>query len=618
MLRRVLNGVVLVLSLLALGVSLAWLYLERNWSDRIAADNADSTPYLAFTQGAIGLETLPVKYAAVIGQVSPDAFATGTELDALPIWDRFGFLPNQTEGTGGAPACVGNAAQWLPYGFNVTNYLPLSAAVTPLEFAGLTCATCHSGHLLTADGGAGPIIDGMGNQHLDVIAFGDGVRNAVLDPALTVDAILDAYDAQCGNTEEGDFVSDRVEAFLLGQWLNGFRAVIAGDTAKYDQPYHGADLLDSRLMPAGPGRTRPFRSVVRVALDLPGADNFALSKIPVVFEQDPALRPRSQYDGSIADPVTRSLIAAYASGASLTALAKPEMESNIRQAAAYTQSLGLDGEIPAFSELFPGHAPDPDQVAAGLEVYRAHCQSCHGYRASESGPWIVEGDRLHTWEFLDPDHPDANPGPFEPIGTDPERLTFRYASQLPLALWTDLPGTDAERVSQQAALDAAIVEATDAGDAAGAGLWSRQQERLAAATRLFRSGHPLAFGEEADGTYASPLTAYVAYYNNPIPRAYLRAPYLHNGSIPTLRQLINLDPRPDAFCRGANAYNPVAVGLDAPVPVDGVGCTGTRYFLYDTNQPGNSNAGHNYPWRTEDPDYDPERLEALLAYLKTL
>ena len=618
MLRRVLNGVVLVLALLALGASLAWLYLEREWTGRIAANTADSTPYRAFTQGAIGLETLPVKYATVIGQVSAAAFATGTERDALSIWERFGFLPNQTEGTDGAPACVDNAAQWLPYGFNVTNYLPLSAAVTPLEFAGLTCATCHSGQLLTADGGTSPIIDGMGNQHLDVIAFGDGVRNAVLDPALTADAILEAYDAQCGDTEESDFVGDRIEAFLLGQWLSGFRAVIAGDTAKYDQPYHGADLLDSRLMPAGPGRTRPFRSVVRVALDLPGADNFALSKIPVVFEQDPALRPRSQYDGSIADPVTRSLIAAYASGASLTALAMPEMETNIRQAAAYTESLGLAGEIPAFSTLFPEHAPEPDQVTAGLAVYQAYCQSCHGYRAAESGPWIPEGDRLHSWEFLDPDHSDAMPGPFEPIGTDPERLTFRYATQLPLALWTDLPGSDNERASQQAALDAAITAATGAGDAAGAGLWARQLERLAAASRRFRLGHPLAFGEEADGAFTSPLTAFVAYYNNPIPRTYLRAPYLHNGSIPTLRQLINLDPRPDAFCRGANAYDPVAVGLDAPEPVAGTGCSGTQYFLYDTRLRGNSNAGHNYPWRTDDPDHDPEQLEALLAYLKTL
>ena len=96
--------------------------------------------------------------------------------------------------------------------------------------------------------------------------------------------------------------------------------------------------------------------------------------------------------------------------------------------------------------------------------------------------------------------------------------------------------------------------------------------------------------------------------------AWLRAPYLHNGSVPTMRQLIGLDPRPASFCRGANAYDPAIVGLVAPEPMDGR-CPPGLGFLFDTGDQGNSNAGHRYPTPGKVPRED---LEALLDYLGTL
>ena len=109
-------------------------------------------------------------------------------------------------------------------------------------------------------------------------------------------------------------------------------------------------------------------------------------------------------------------------------------------------------------------------------------------------------------------------------------------------------------------------------------------------------------------------------FNNPIPRAFMRAPYLHNGAIPTMRQLINLDPRPARFCRGENVYDPDVMGYVAPeVPVGGT-CDNPRLpFLFDTSLPGNSAAGHDFPWAADELD-DAKRqdLEALMAYLKTL
>jgi hypothetical protein len=95
---------------------------------------------------------------------------------------------------------------------------------------------------------------------------------------------------------------------------------------------------------------------------------------------------------------------------------------------------------------------------------------------------------------------------------------------------------------------------------------------------------------------------------------WLRAPFLHNGSVPTLRQLIGLDERPVKFCRGDAGYDPEAIGVVAPQP-GGNGCEGKAYFLFDTTQPGNSNAGHWYPAHGA---VSREDLEALLAYVGTI
>lgn len=89
---------------------------------------------------------------------------------------------------------------------------------------------------------------------------------------------------------------------------------------------------------------------------------------------------------------------------------------------------------------------------------------------------------------------------------------------------------------------------------------------------------------------------------------WLRGPYLHNGSVPTLADLL-LAPaaRPKTFHRGSDLYDQRRVGFVSGGPdVDGM-------FLYDTSLPGNRNIGHTYG--TDLPD---QAKDDLLEYLKTL
>jgi hypothetical protein len=99
------------------------------------------------------------------------------------------------------------------------------------------------------------------------------------------------------------------------------------------------------------------------------------------------------------------------------------------------------------------------------------------------------------------------------------------------------------------------------------------------------------------------------YANHPLDGLWLRAPYLHNGSVPTLADLLEpADRRPAVFYRGNDVFDRERVGFIANTPAEG----GRSFFRYDTSVPGNSNAGHEYGTTLT-----PEAKRALLEYLKT-
>ncbi len=100
------------------------------------------------------------------------------------------------------------------------------------------------------------------------------------------------------------------------------------------------------------------------------------------------------------------------------------------------------------------------------------------------------------------------------------------------------------------------------------------------------------------------------YANMPLDGVWLRAPYLHNGSVPTLRDLLE-DPsaRPRTFYRGYDVYDRKKAGFVSDVAAE----KGKKYFLYDTTLPGNGNGGHLYGTQLS-----PAEKDALVEYMKKL
>ena len=98
------------------------------------------------------------------------------------------------------------------------------------------------------------------------------------------------------------------------------------------------------------------------------------------------------------------------------------------------------------------------------------------------------------------------------------------------------------------------------------------------------------------------------YAGMPLDGVWLRAPYLHNGSVPTLRALLFLDERPVRFFRAYDVYDWHAGGF-----VSGGPEAEKQGVAFDTTERGNGNGGHTYGR-----DLTVQGREALVEYLKTL
>lgn len=118
------------------------------------------------------------------------------------------------------------------------------------------------------------------------------------------------------------------------------------------------------------------------------------------------------------------------------------------------------------------------------------------------------------------------------------------------------------------------------------------------------------------GMFLKPTAGYQA---PPLDGIWATAPYFHNGSVPTLADVLKSSTRPKIFTRSFRTdrqdYDAVKVGWkvqDPPRDWETLPAH-ERRKIYDTTQPGRGNQGHTYG----DDLTDAER-NAVIEYLKTL
>jgi mono/diheme cytochrome c family protein len=622
-----------LLTTLVLATTAGLIAWEQTWGEARTSYGGQA----AFVAGSVGTEFVPLVVLEVLPGIDPDAFPDPAlnEFGSLGGgWvAKYGFNERRDDEPTFPPTEpeLANVLKGddelrkLPVGFTLTKVRPFSPDPSPVRFVGLACAGCHSARLPDA-GPGGKLVYGAGNPSLDLIRFFEAYRGVLLKKVPKP-----GVSARPVSVTEGPNLDPKVdpsrfeyalnlarikqlraekklrslglaEQLMIAVWLRGTQALVEANTKRDDLPATPDQMLLPRFNAVGPGRTQPFVTLDNSVLMLPAKDNKGYSKIPAVFLE--GSRKWAQFDGSVADPHTRSGLAAMTAGGSVDNLGGLGVGHHVMAAADYTVR-GLVG--PTWKDIFgapPGDAPAPDPADAeearlaesqrrGRKVYRQHCASCHGRPDPTSpGRWLSKDDK----EFgkivpvVDPFDPANRPpiadwvafpdrGAWAQQATDPERVVFRDGRVMPYVLFTYFDrGQPVKSTGEYYPLD-----------------------------------HPLAIKR-------SEIRNSGGYVNAPLDSLFLRAPFLHNGSVPTLAQLINLDRRPEKFLRGTNAYNREKAGIDAPAPPDGFvpKPSDALFWLFDTTQRGNRNHGHNYPWTYDDPARDERALKDLLAYLKTL
>jgi hypothetical protein len=513
-------GTVLVLVLTGL-----LLYREKGW-----AQPEFLGPREAFFDRTIGTEVIPLPVLQVLPELTRERkhFAP-LGPDAGDWIEQFGFLRSKE-------------SKDLPVGFTLSHYRPRSGAPSPVPFVGIGCATCHSSEIVRPDG-TRFFVTGTGNTSLNLFAWLDALQAALLDKdgdafVVTVPSIRAAYQQKYGRDLGFE------EVLMTGLWLRGFRQTLQEGLPRFDDPYGHGQSLSVAAAPTGPGRTQPFRTLVRNVLLRPGTSMQVYTKIAPVYHED--WQEWAQVDGGIRGLNYRSALAVLAAGATVENMTVPEITHNVIAATDFVRTL----RGPTYARVFPGRQPAAPVVERGRAVYRKHCHHCHG-SPGEGDTW-VNGKR----------HGEVVP--VEEIGTDPQRVVFRHFDELPDKLFEHFPDK-----------------------------------------------HPFKFPRE--DLRPGPAGTVKGYINKPIDSVFSRAPYLHNASVLTLAELINLEPRRQVFYRGRNTYDPERLGLRSPDRPDR-----NHYFRFDTSAPGNSNGGHDYPWPYRKGAWNEKDLRDLLEYLKTI
>ena len=512
-----------------------------------------------------GTRLLPRSWLLALEQ--PQLSLVGAERFAAPEYlARYGFIP--------APRSAANP-DGLPVGFAVDTLRPEDGAPRPEVVVGLSCAACHTGQIEYR--GRAIRIDG-GPAMTDLATF-----QAQMGVALVLTAESDPrFDRFAGRVLATEGIADSQAA--RAELRARLRAGVERGKAETAQ----AERLDLHPVAEGFGRldalARGGNFLFGTVLNEPR--NLAVADGPVSF---PALWDAPwfdwvQYNGSIRQPLARNVAEALGvrSLVNLTGAADARYDSSVRVDNIVAMERLIAGERPG-AGLRPPAWPEAilgpiDRAAAtrGAAHYAGLCAGCHAARPV-TGPTGRPEIAVRLF-------------PVARIGTDPKTAANFAARRAFLT-----PGA------------ARSVSAADGLQAVTEQVIQRWFVRNAVPEDVRRQ-----MVEERRNEWRAPL----AYRARPLDGIWATAPYLHNGSVPSLYQLLLPAPRREtAFFTGSRAFDPGAVGFETAEFPGG--------FRFDATLPGNRNTGHSFGGPPGTPGLigpeltEPQRRE-LVEYLKTL
>ncbi|WP_338496407.1 di-heme-cytochrome C peroxidase [Pseudomonas sp. WP18] len=503
---------------------------------------------------------------------------------------RFGFLVDPAQKA--SPDNPGN----LPVGFARHQ----NPGVTD-EYLDITCAACHTGELRFK--GQAIRIDGGSAQHV-LPSSVPTLRGGSFGQALVASLVSTYYNPWkferfarqvLGNDYDAGH-EDLRKAFKAS--LDTFLRVAWNDTHRGLYPTE-----------EGPGRTDAFGRIANASFgDAISPANYRVANAPVDYPQlwEMWTFDWVQWNGSAQQPMARNVGEALGVGATLSffdAQGKPLQGDARYPSSVRVRDLNKIEETlqllkpPAWPESLLG-AIDKPLAAKGRALFNENCAGCHV-------PQVIQG----------PDRPvqQLHMLPVQVIGTDPGTANNIADHRFDL---TSLQWDPAELAKLEVQLHPTPKEPLDLSQLSVA-------KGLAYVTafvenRAYRDAGVTPAERPALDGFGLPIGVRElrAYKARPLAGVWATPPFLHNGSVPTIYQLLSpQDERATTFYKGNFEYDPRHLGYRTEAFTNG--------FLFDTRITGNHNSGHEFRAGEKGNGVigrllQPQERWALLEYLKVL
>ncbi|MFJ2364356.1 di-heme-cytochrome C peroxidase [Pseudomonas sp. NPDC087697] len=503
---------------------------------------------------------------------------------------RFGFLVDPAQKA--TPNNPGN----LPVGF-ARHQNPGSKE----EFLDVTCAACHTGELRFK--GQAVRIDGGSAQHV--------LPSSV--PTLRGGSFGQALVASLASTYYNPWKFERFARNVLGQDYDTQHSQLRLDFKSSLDTFLRAAWNDTHrgLYPTeeGPGRTDAFGRIANASFgDAISPENYRVANAPVDYPQlwDIWTFDWVQWNGSAQQPMARNIGEALGVGATLNffdAAGQPLKGDDRYPSSVRVRDLQLIEETlkrlkpPAWPEALLGSIDKP-LAAKGRTLFVENCAGCHVPSVAE-----VNGRPEQKLKML----------PVEVIGTDPGAANniADHRFNLSALKWDlgELAKLDVKlHPTPKAPLDLSKLSVAKGLAYVTAFVENRayRDANVTPEERPSMDGFGLPIGVRE-------LRAYKA---RPLAGVWATPPFLHNGSVPNLYQLLSpQDERATTFYRGTFEYDPQHLGYRTEAFTNG--------FVFDTSITGNHNSGHEFRAGERGNGVigrllQPQERWALLEYLKVL
>lgn len=616
-------------------------WLDQNWS---------AGERFWFHHATQGTSTLPVPYEWFVALEQPRLWLFGDPpmMKDSDYLRRFGFIPSpqsldiddaslgeygyfpKDEETYAARTFAYDEAKFagnpdgLPVGFarlkkGATD--PVTGEELPAQI-GFTCAACHTGHL--EYNGVSLRIDGA-----PAVTDLDKFRTA-LGLSLVYTKYVPFRFGRFADRVLGEDHTPEQEAALKNQ-LDELWEKIA-NLKKITDPVSEHDIKEgfARLDALNKiGNQVFFEDLLKPVGDNDDAiANLVPLTAPVNFPHiwDTAWFLWVQYDASIMQPMIRNAGEALGVRARINLIEPgPRLyRSLVEVGEIYNMEKLLAGENPWRTEepRFTGlQAPKwPEDVLGkidwdlvlgkdgkpgGKQLYEGYCQGCHLPPVNDPSGKFWNPTFWTTSNNAGESYLKLKQIPIDYVGTDPAQAEVMvnrrvkvpaYLEIDPSALCNGTPGKAVTETLFALALGIVVEKTADK--------WYEDNEIDPETQKRMNGYRP------------NCLQAKMIYKARPLDGIWATAPFLHNGSVPNLYELLSpVDERSETFYLGSRLFDPEKVGYETG-PIDGG-------FLLDTTKPGNSNKGHAF----EDgprgngvigPEFTDLERRQLVEYLKSL